>query len=211
MLGMFITGFIDYFLGLFEVEKIVSLPELPAIIDFDLSGVFSRSLFFVIVSVLLIIIIDAAGTLRLLDEDNNITRNEGTYKVNVAYVSDSVATLVGALFGSTPAAPYIESKKGKRLGARSGLAALTVAVLLLLSVFFLPLVEAVSSVAAFTAPVLFIVGRFFVQRRISHQLARFQRSISGFSRDVDHSVDIEHRDGDGDRLCRLNVHPTRPG
>lgn len=76
MLGMFITGFIDYFLGLFEVEKIVSLPELPAIIDFDLSGVFSRSLFFVIVSVLLIIIIDAAVTLRLLDEDNNITLRE---------------------------------------------------------------------------------------------------------------------------------------
>lgn len=160
MLGMLITRVTGYFLGLFEVEKIVSLPELPAIIDFDLSGVFSHSLFFVIVSVLLIIIIDAAGTLRLLDEDNNITRNEGTYKVNVAYVSDSVATLVGALFGSTPAAPYIESKKGKRLGARSGLAALTVAVLLLLSVFFLPLVEAVSSVAAFTAPVLFIVGSF---------------------------------------------------
>lgn len=58
------------------MEKIVSLPELPAIIDFDLSGVFSRSLFFVIVSVLLIIIIDVAVTLRLLDEDNNITLRE---------------------------------------------------------------------------------------------------------------------------------------
>lgn len=76
MLGMLITRVTGYFLGLFEVEKIVSLPELPAIIDFDLSGVFSRSLFFVIVSVLLIIIIDAAGTLRLLDEDNNITLRE---------------------------------------------------------------------------------------------------------------------------------------
>src|SRR5690606_19910409 len=100
MLGMLVTGVIGYFWGLFEVEKVVSLPELPAIIDFDLSGVFSHSLFFVIVSVLLIIIIDAAGTMRLLDEDNNITRNEGTYKVNASYVSDSVATLVGALFGS---------------------------------------------------------------------------------------------------------------
>lgn len=76
MLGMLITRVTGYFLGLFEVEKIVSLPELPAIIDFDLSGVFSSSLFFVIVSVLLIIIIDAAGTLRLLDEDNNITLRE---------------------------------------------------------------------------------------------------------------------------------------
>lgn len=76
MLGMLVTGVICYFWGLFEVEKVVSLPELPAIIDFDLSGVFSRSLFFVIVSVLLIIIIDAAGTLRLLDEDNNITLRE---------------------------------------------------------------------------------------------------------------------------------------
>ena len=76
MLGMLITRVTGYFLGLFEVEKIVSLPELPAIIDFDLSGVFSRSLFFVIVSVLLIIIIDPAGTMRLLDEDNNITLRE---------------------------------------------------------------------------------------------------------------------------------------
>ena len=75
-----------------------------------------------------------------------------------ALLADSIATTVGAIFGTSPTSAYIESSSGVAAGGRTGLTSLTVAILFLLAAFFGPLVSAVSGLSAITAPALIIVG-----------------------------------------------------
>lgn len=168
-IGMLITGLIGYLTGLFEIDKVVSLPSKPEIIDFDLKGVFSNSLFMTILAFLLIAIINSSGTMSLLNQSTGVGRSRPGRKLNATHIADSLASTAGALFGSTPATNYIESSTGMQAGGRSGLTALVVAGLTLLTIFFFPLAEAVSMLVSITAPALIIIGSymFFAIARIS--------------------------------------------
>src|SRR5699024_3599221 len=69
---------------------------------------------------------------------------------------------VGASLGSTPSSAYVESSSGVAVGGRSGLTTLVVAALFVISLFFSPLVGAISSLSAVTAPALIIVGSYML-------------------------------------------------
>ena len=71
-----------------------------------------------------------------------------------ALLADSVATTVGAMFGTSPTSAYIESSSGVAVGGRTGLTTLTVGVLFMVAAFFGPLVSTLSGVSAITAPAL---------------------------------------------------------
>lgn len=73
-------------------------------------------------------------------------------------LGDSVATMVGAMFGTSPSAAFLESASGVAAGGRTGLTSVVVAVLFAVSAFFSPLISSVSGVSAITAPALIIVG-----------------------------------------------------
>src|SRR5690625_4020864 len=62
------------------------------------------------------------------------------------------------MLGARQTSAYIESSSGVATGGRTGLTAVTVAVLFGAVLFFSPIVEAVSSVSAITSPALIIVG-----------------------------------------------------
>jgi adenine/guanine/hypoxanthine permease len=79
-----------------------------------------------------------------------------------ALTADAVATTIGAAMGTTPSSAYIESSSGVAAGGRSGLTALVVAILFLVSLFFSPLIAAISSLSAITAPALIIVGSYMM-------------------------------------------------
>jgi AGZA family xanthine/uracil permease-like MFS transporter len=67
---------------------------------------------------------------------------------------------------------YIESASGVEAGGRTGLTAITTAVLMLLALFFTPLILMVP--AAATAPALIIVGVFMLQSVIQIDMADFK-------------------------------------
>lgn len=159
-IGMLITGIIGYLTDLFEIEQVVSVPETVELVSFDITGVFSNSLFIVIITFLLISMIDTTGTMSLLNDSTGVVRDERHKKINATSIADSLASLVGALFGSTPATNYVESQAGMRVGGKTGLTALVVVVLSLLMIFLHPLVEAVSALTAITAPAIIIVGSY---------------------------------------------------
>jgi AGZA family xanthine/uracil permease-like MFS transporter len=71
-------------------------------------------------------------------------------------VVDSGASMLGTLFGTSTTTSYVESAAGIRAGGRTGLTAVTVAVLFLLTLFFSPLAQSVPSYA--TAPALLFVA-----------------------------------------------------
>lgn len=67
-----------------------------------------------------------------------------------------VGTTLSSLLGIPPITPYSESAAGISEGGRSGFSSLVVAILLLLSILFIPLLSAVPTFA--TAPVLILIG-----------------------------------------------------
>ena len=69
-----------------------------------------------------------------------------------ALFADSIATSVGAFLGTSNTTTYIESAAGIEEGGRTGLTAVTVAVLFLVSIFAAPFVGLVPASA--TGPIL---------------------------------------------------------
>jgi AGZA family xanthine/uracil permease-like MFS transporter len=57
----------------------------------------------------------------------------------IAYCVDGVATMAGALMGTSPVAVFIESAAGIREGGRTGITALVVAFYFFIALFFEPI------------------------------------------------------------------------
>ena len=77
-------------------------------------------------------------------------------KMDKALFSDSIATSVGAIFGTSNTTTYVESAAGIGAGGRTGLTSVIVAICFVLSIFFAPVISAIP--AAATAGVLVVVG-----------------------------------------------------
>jgi AGZA family xanthine/uracil permease-like MFS transporter len=163
-IGMVVTGFIAFFTGQLSFEQgFVSLPSLPDGLvvanPFAAIGeVISHSLYAVVFSFILVTIFDTTGTMIGVAHQAGLMKGNTMPRAKQALLSDSIATAVGAMFGTSPTTAYIESSSGVAAGGRTGLTSLTVAGLFILAAFFSPLVGAVSGLAAITAPALIIVG-----------------------------------------------------
>lgn len=74
---------------------------------------------------------------------------------------DAIATVIGALFGTSTVSAYIESAAGIEQGGRTGLTAIVTGILFMLALLFIPLVAVVPLYA--TAPALIMVGLFMMK------------------------------------------------
>ncbi|WP_045516929.1 NCS2 family permease [Neobacillus niacini] len=163
-LGMIITGLIAFFTNQLSFDQgFVSLPSLPEGLIIGnpisaLSDVIQHSLYAVVFSFILVTIFDTTGTMIGVANQAGLMKNGKLPRARQALLSDSVATSIGAMFGTSPTTAYIESTSGVAAGGRTGLTSLTVAALFIMSAFFGPLVSAVSGISAITAPALIIVG-----------------------------------------------------
>ncbi|EIT83717.1 xanthine/uracil/vitamin C permease [Fictibacillus macauensis ZFHKF-1] len=162
--GMIITGAIAYFTGHLTFEKAVSMPDLPH--SFFIFGnpltaitdVIHYGLYAVVFSFLLVTLFDTTGTMVGVAEQAGLMKNNKMPKARQALLADSVATIAGAAFGTSPTSAYIESSSGVAAGGRTGLTSVVVAVLFIVAAFFSPLVSVIADQPAITAPTLIIVG-----------------------------------------------------
>lgn len=140
----------------------LAIPSIaPVFGQLDFSGIFSLNFVVVIFAFLFVDLFDTLGTLvgvstkaGMLDENGQLPRIKG------ALMADSVATTAGAVFGTTTTTTYVESASGVAEGGRTGLTAVTTAVLFGLALFFSPIFLAIPSYA--TAPALIIVGFYMI-------------------------------------------------
>ena len=86
----------------------------------------------------------------VLDENGKLP------KIKPALLADAIATTAGAVLGTSTTTTFVESSAGVAAGGKTGLTALTTAILFLLSMFFAPIFTAIPSFA--TAPALLVVG-----------------------------------------------------
>lgn len=139
------------------ILKVPSFGSDSLFMQMDVMGALNTAILPVVFALVMTAIFDATGTIRavagqanLLDKDGQII-NGGR-----ALTSDSVSSLFSGIFGTAPAAVYIESAAGTAVGGKTGLTAIVVGVLFLLMLFFQPLAFLVPSYA--TAPALMYVG-----------------------------------------------------
>jgi adenine/guanine/hypoxanthine permease len=171
--GMIMTGLIAFFTGQLSFDQgFISLPNLPeGLIIFNpidaFSEVIQHSLYAVVFSFLLVTIFDTTGTMIGVAQQAGLMKGKTMPRAREALLSDSIATTIGAMFGTSPTSAYIESSSGVAAGGRTGLTSVTVAILFIVAAFFGPLVGAVSGIAAITAPALIIVGSLMMGS-ISH-------------------------------------------
>src|SRR5699024_5604781 len=180
-IGMFITTLIGYFLGMLQIEGIASAPPPPVFFDLDIAGVFSHSLYTVVFAYLLVTIFDTTGTMIGVAEQANLMKDGKLPKAKAALTADAVATTVGATLGSTPSSAYVESSSGVAVGGRTGLTTLVVAILFIITLFFSPIVAAISSLSAITAPALIIVGNFMMAGLANVNWKEFDEAFPTFA------------------------------
>lgn len=128
----------------------------PIFLHMDLRGAMSLG-FMTIFAFVFVDVFDTMGTLMgtaaragMLDERGRLPR------VKQAMMVDAVGTMGGAVLGTSTVTTYIESASGIAEGGRTGLTAVVVGVLFLLSLFLSPLAGLIPAEA--TAPALIIVG-----------------------------------------------------
>ncbi len=159
--------------------RLVDLPASPAPVFFKLSFGFltdSKALLLalpLILTLLLVDLFDNIGTFCGIGVRLGLMRPDGTIpRAGRVLLADSIATILSALCGTSTVVSYIESASGVEAGGRTGLTAITTAVLMLLALFFTPLILMVP--AAATAPALIIVGVFMLQSVIQIDMADFK-------------------------------------
>lgn len=166
--GMIVTGIVAIFTGQLSFDsgfiKVPTLPEGLVIANpvTAFTDVFQHSLYAVVFSFLLVTIFDTTGTMIGVAEQAGLMKGNKFPRARQALLSDSVASTAGAMFGTTPTTAFLESTSGVAAGGRTGLTTLTVSILFIVSAFFGPLVSAVSSLSAITAPALIIVGSLMI-------------------------------------------------
>ncbi len=123
----------------------------------DFGGIKVFDFIVVIFAFLFVDLFDTMGTIigvsskaGMLDENGRLE------KIRPALLADAIATSAGAVLGTSTTTTFVESATGISAGGKTGLTALTAAVLFLLSMFFAPIFTAIPSFA--TSPALIIVG-----------------------------------------------------
>lgn len=180
-IGIIITASIGYFFGFLEIEELVSIPPAPVFFDLDIAGVFTHGLYSVVFAFLLVTLFDTTGTFIGVAEQAGLIKDGQFPRAKAAFSADALATTIGATLGTSPSSTYIESSSGVAAGGRSGLTSLVVAVLFLFTLFFSPLVAAIASLSAVTAPALIIVGCYMMEGLAKINWRAFDEAFPAFS------------------------------
>ncbi|WP_054951148.1 NCS2 family permease [Numidum massiliense] len=184
-LGMACTAFIAWLSGMLSISgALVSLP--PSLAPtfgkavLAVPSVFSEGLYAVVFAFLLVTLFDTTGTMIGVAEQAGLMKNGTFPRIKAALLADSVSVTAGAVMGTSPTSAYVESSSGVASGGRTGLTAVTVSALLLATLFFAPLVSAIASVPAITAPTLIIVGCLMMGGLANIKWAEFDEAFPAF-------------------------------
>ena len=123
----------------------------------DFSSVGIVNFIVVIFAFLFVDLFDTLGTvIGVSSKANMLDENGKLPRIRPVLMADAIATTAGAVLGTSTTTTFVESSAGVAAGGRTGLTALTSAVLFLVSTLFAPLFTAIPSFA--TTPALVFVG-----------------------------------------------------
>ncbi|MTV49178.1 NCS2 family permease [Heliobacillus mobilis] len=156
LLGM-IAGVVTIPKGIADIMSF-TLPSVgPTLLQLNIAGAWQYGIFSIIFTFTIVELFDNMGTLIGLTRKANLMDDQGNIEnIDRALTTDAVGTLFSAIFGTSTVTSYVESAAGIAEGGKTGLTALTVSALFLISLVFAPLIGIVPGFA--TAPALILVG-----------------------------------------------------
>lgn len=161
-IGMVVTAIFGVIIGQIALPKAIisAAPSIQPTFGqavFHLKDINTPQLFMVVLTFLLVTFFDTAGTLIGMTEQAGMVDQDGKIpRIGKAFVSDSIAMVEGAVLGTAPLGTSVESSAGIAMGGRTGLTAVFVGILFLISMIFSPLLTVIPTTV--TAPALIIVG-----------------------------------------------------
>lgn len=183
LIGIVLTTLIGIPMGITKVpESLITLPPSIAPIAFKLNimGALKWSFFPLMFTFFVGDFFSTLGTLLgvsakadLLDENGNLPN------INKPFLVDAIATVVGALFGSTVVTTYIESAAGVEEGGRTGLTAVIAGICFALTIFLTPIAGMIPSEA--TAPALILIGLLMISGIKNIEFDEFTEAFPAFA------------------------------
>lgn len=159
LIGILFATFLAFITGVADppAQWLSLPPDLgPVFLQLDITGALTWGFFAVILTVFVMDFVDTTGTLLGLAYKSGFLDEHGDLpEIEKPMMCDAVATVIGALVGTTTAGAYIESAAGIEAGARTGFASVVTAILFLMALFFAPLLTAVPP-CAYGAALLFV-------------------------------------------------------
>ncbi len=142
----------------FDAAGLFSIPSIaPTFWQFEWHNIFTIDMLIILLTFLFVDLFDTLGTLLALGAKANLLDENGQLpRAKPALMADALGTTVGAILGTSTVTSYVESAAGVVEGGKTGLTAMVVSVLFLLSLFLSPFFLVVPGQA--TAPVLVLVG-----------------------------------------------------
>ena len=176
--GMLLTTAAGLAFGIVPYQGLVSTPPsiAPTLLQLDVRGALTPALAPVILIFFFLALFDSVGTLVGVAGQAGLMREGRLPRAREALLADAVGTVAGAALGTSTVTAYIESATGVAAGGRTGLASLVTAALLLLSLFFSPLVRMIGGgcqvaqgvvLYPVVAPALILVGTLMM-REVRH-------------------------------------------
>ncbi|SFJ72686.1 NCS2 family permease [Thermoflavimicrobium dichotomicum] len=160
-IGMIATAIVGMLTGLVKVpQKIFDVPPsiAPTLFKLDVPGALDLGLATIVFAFLFVDLFDNAGTLVGVANQAGLLKDNKLPRAGKALLTDSIATMSGAMLGTSTVTSYIESSAGVASGGRTGMTSVVTSLCFVMSLFFFPLIETFASVSAITSPALIIVG-----------------------------------------------------
>ena len=152
-------------LGLVDLPQgsLVALPPdvSPVFLKFEWGNMFTFDMLVVVFTFLFVNLFDTIGTLLGVASKIGIADENGSFpQIKKALFADALGTTFGAILGTSTVTSYVESASGVAVGGRTGLTALSTAIMFALALFLAPIFLMVPASA--TAPALILVGLFMI-------------------------------------------------
>jgi len=158
LIGILAVTVLSFFFAGNQFHGVVSPPPSidATLFHLDIAGALSTGVINVILVFFLVELFDATGTLMGVANRAGLLVEGKMDRLNKALLADSTAIVAGSVLGTSSTTAYIESASGVQAGGRTGVTAITVAVLFLACLFIAPLAGVVPGYA--TAPALLYVS-----------------------------------------------------
>lgn len=152
-------------LGRTQWGGLIGVPGLSASAAgrFDLTGALSLTALPFLAVFLFMDLFDTVGTLVGVTSAAGWREAREMPRVSRALLSDAVGTVIGGALGTSTVTSYIESATGIQAGGRTGLTAVVVAALFVVSLAFTPLIRMVAGYPPITAPAMVLVGAMLMR------------------------------------------------
>jgi AGZA family xanthine/uracil permease-like MFS transporter len=160
LFGILITTFISLLLRYGNLPKSImsfNIDISKIFLKVDILGALKIGFIAPIFSLMFVDLFDSVGSIIGLSRSANFIKDDGSIpKLSKLLGIDAIATMIGALFGTSTTTTYIESAAGISSGGKSGLTSIVTGLMFIMAIFFVPLIIIVPPYA--TAPALIMVG-----------------------------------------------------